>query len=112
MKFVRHNILNGPGSLILPLLAFVFVLSISFHNHGIAQESGPVIEISDTGHDLHHSVEDCSACLLQGNVKLPDLGAGLDSPIPLIISVLEETEYLVPPSFLKQEKPSRSPPTV
>ena len=112
MKFVRDRILNGPGSLMLPILALVFVLSISFHNHGIAQESGHVTQISDTGHDLHHSVEDCSACLLQGNVKLPDLGAGPDSPIPLVVSVLKETEDLVPPSFLKRDKPSRSPPIV
>ena len=112
MKLVRDNIINGPGSLILPILALIFVLSVSFHNHGIAQESGHVVEISETEPDLHHSAEDCSACLLQGKVKPLDLGAGLDSLIPLIISALEETEYSVPPSFFKQDKPSRSPPVV
>ena len=112
MKLVRDRILNEPGSRVLPILALIFVLSISFHNHGIAQESGPGIEISDTGHDFHHSAEYCSACLLQGKVKLPDLGAGLDSPIPLIVSALKETEYSVPASFLRHDKPSRSPPAV
>ncbi len=112
MNTVRENIMKGPARLLLPMLAVIFVISISLHNHAIGIDSGSVIELSDAAPDTHHSVQDCSACLLQGNVKLPDMGAVFIAPIPLIITSLEETEFLIPSSFLQLNKPSRSPPTV
>ncbi len=112
MKIVRENITKGPLRLLLPILAVIFVISISSHNHAIGIDSGSIIEISDAAPDTHHSIEDCSACLLQGNVKLPDMGTVFNTPIPLIITSLEETEFLIPSSFLQLNKPSRSPPTV
>ena len=112
MKIVRENIMIGPSRLLLPMLAVIFVISISFHNHAIGMDSGSVIEISDAAPDTHHSVEDCSACLLQGNVKLPDIGSVFNAPIPLIITSLEENDFLIPSSFLQLNKPSRSPPVI
>lgn len=112
MKIFRENIFKVPSRILLPMLAVIFVISISFHNHSIGIDTGSVIEISAAAPDTHHSVEDCSACLLQGNVKLPDMGAVFNTPIPLIITSLEENDFLITSSFLQLNKPSRSPPTV
>jgi len=110
MKTIRENIVNGPSRILIPLLAVIFVISISFHNHASSISSGPVIEISDAAPDTLHSVQDCSACLLQGNVKLPVTGTEFDTPAPHIITPLEETDFLIPSSYLQLNKPSRSPP--
>ena len=112
MKIVRENLMVGPSRLLLPVLAAVFVISISLHNHAIGIDAGSVVNISDAAPDTHHSVEDCSACLLQGSVKLPDMGSAYNAPIPLIITSLEETQFLIPSSFLQLNKPSRSPPVL
>ena len=112
MKLLREKILGGPGSFILPLLAAVLVVSISFHSHAPEEESGPQIRIADSGHGSSHPVNDCFTCLIQGNIKLPDIGPGLTTPIPIIISTLEEAQFLLPTSYLNTDKPSRSPPAV
>ena len=110
MNIIRETLLSGQLRMLVPILALIFVVSVSFHNHAIGLDSSTVIEVTDTHHDTLHSVEDCSACLLQGNLKLPDTEYAYSSPVPVVVSSLTEIELLLPESYLKLNKPSRSPP--
>jgi hypothetical protein len=90
------------------VLALVFVLSLSIHNHGFGPDGGERITKS-AGHP-GHSVEQCSACRLHGNLELPErdaLPVLIDSPV--LISFGTDTP-LVPASFLTLYKSTRSPP--
>ena len=109
MSTFRDNMMKGPSRLLLPLLVAFFLVSLSFHNHALNLDSTPVIEISGAEPDIFHSIEDCYACL-QGNSELPHTEAKLSAPFPVNIKTLEENDFLIPSSFLKLNKPSRSPP--
>jgi len=110
MKTAKESIMNWSSRILIPLLAVIFVISISFHNHAIGISPGSAIKISDSGPGTLHSVGNCSACLLQGNIKLQDTGTEFDTPVPLIITSLEEADVQIPSSFLQLNGPSRSPP--
>ena len=112
MNLLRDKIFSGYGSLVLLTLAALFVFTISFHNHALEEGTGPLVVITDSDHDSHHSANDCFTCLIQSNIKLPELEQGLGSPIPTVLSTLEEDQYLLPTSYFKPDKPSRSPPAV
>jgi len=89
-------------------LAIVFVLSLSVHNHGFAADSG--VRITKSADHLGHSVEQCSACRLHGNLELPErenLPVLIDSPV--LISFSTDVP-LIPASFLTLYKSTRSPP--
>lgn len=110
MNLLRNKLLNGHGSLALTLMAVIFVFSISFHCHDHEEGTGALALITDSDHDSEHSENDCFTCLIQANIKLPELGLGLGSPIPTVISALEESQNLPHTSYIKSDKPSRSPP--
>ena len=112
MKTLRELNKNGPSKLFLPLLAVIFVISLSLHNHAISIYSGSSIEISDSDWDSTHSLTDCSACLLQGSIKLRDTGTAFNLPGSGLITSLEEIDFSIPSSYLILNKPSRSPPVI
>lgn len=88
--------------------ALVFVLSLSVHNHGFGPETG--VRITKSAGHMGHSVEQCSACRLHGNLELPErenLPVLIDSPV--LISFSTDVP-LVPASFLTLYKSTRSPP--
>ena len=89
-------------------LALVFVLSLSVHNHGFAPDGGE--RITKSAEHSGHSIEQCSACRLHGNMELPArdaLPALIDSPVLISFST---DALLVPASFLTLYKSTRSPP--
>lgn len=89
-------------------LALVFVLSLSVHNHGFAPDGDE--RITQPADHQGHSIEQCSACRLHGNMKLPErdaLPALIDSPE--LVSFNTDVP-LLPASFLTLYKPTRSPP--
>ncbi len=89
-------------------LALVFVLSLSVHNHGFAPDGGE--RITKSAEHSSHSIEQCSACRLHGNMELPErdaLPVLIDSPVLISFST---DASLVPASFLTLYKPTRSPP--
>ena len=88
--------------------ALVFVLSLSVHNHGFGPDSG--VHITKSVDHLEHSIEQCSPCMLHGNLDLPErdaLPVLIDSPV--LISFSTDVP-LVPASFLTLYKSTRSPP--
>ena len=88
--------------------ALVFVLSLSVHNHGFGPDGG--VRITKSAGHPGHSVEQCSACRLHGNLELPErdaLPVLVDSPV--LISFGTDVP-LVPASFLTLFKSTRSPP--
>lgn len=96
------------NTLFTAALALVFVLSLSVHNHGFAPDGGE--RITKSAEHSGHSIEQCSACRLHGNMELPErdaLPALIDSPV--LISFSTDVP-LVPASFLTLYKPTRSPP--
>ena len=110
MNYIRQSFLHTAGNLIIVFMVLIFLISISTHNHGIVYGSECEIKVSGSvPEDSHHHV-DCSACLIQGNVKLPSSGPAVSSPVPLFVNTLEKIDYSVPTYLLKLSKPSRSPP--
>jgi len=112
MNIIRELSNKKESKLFVPVLAVLFVLSLSFHNHTFSLYAGPSVEISDLHTESLHSVTDCSACLLQGNFELPDTGAAFNLPLSGPLTLLEEIDFLLPSSYLKLKKPSRSPPVI
>jgi hypothetical protein len=109
MKLIRDLQNNELHRFFIPALAVLFVFSLSFHNHSI---SGSITDGVDSHSTAGHSVEDCSACLLQGNLQVPEIeysfnGDKLGELIDFI-----DADFLIPSSFLNLEKPSRSPPII
>lgn len=89
-------------------LALVFVLSLSVHNHGFAPDGGE--RVTKSAEHSGHSIEQCSACRLHGNMELlarDALPVLIDSPVLISFSTHAP---LVPASFLTLYKPTRSPP--
>lgn len=111
MNYIRQSFLLTTGNLIIVLMALIFLISISTHNHGIVDVSECEIKVSGSVPEDSHQHVDCSACLIQGNVKLPSSAPALSAPVPLFINTLDEIDYLVPTHLLKLNKPSRSPPS-
>ena len=112
MNIIRELSNKKESKLFVPVLAAIFVLSLSFHNHTFSLYAGPSVEISDLHTESLHSVTDCSSCLLQGNIKLPDTSAAFNLPLSDPLKLLEDTDSLLPSSYLKLKKPSRSPPVI
>ena len=109
MKLIRNLQKNNLSRLFLPALAVLFVFSLSFHNHGIGEH--PHYSFESQSH-ANHSLEDCSACLLQGSLQIPQAAKYFDtSYLGHIIATLS-IDLVVPNSYLNIDKPSRAPPTI
>jgi hypothetical protein len=92
------------------ILAALFVLTLSVHNHNFNFDHGE--QLSHSSEYSGHSTETCPACRLQGHIRLAHscaFSGYIDSGIPL--AFLTE-ENLIPVSFLKLQKPTRSPPAI
>ncbi|GJM16940.1 MAG: hypothetical protein DHS20C13_22670 [Thermodesulfobacteriota bacterium] len=109
MKKIRDLQNNAISRFFLPALAVLFVFSLSFHNHGI----GDSIDLAVDSHSsASHSAEDCSACLLQGNLQVPKTEISFNaSNFGQLIAYIG-IDFTVPHSFVDLNKPSRAPPTV
>ena len=109
MKIIRDILNRNISRYFIPALAVLFVFSLSFHNHGIGDSTDFAV---DSHTSASHSVEDCSACLLQGNLQVPEIdiffNANNIGQFILFISI----DFAVPHSFVDLNKPSRAPPTV
>ena len=112
MKPIREINKSAVSKFFIAFLASLFVFSVSIHTHKISVSPDASVFISDSIPAANHSTEDCSACLIHGNIKL----SGANSVIELIDSGLAinfiESGLLIPDSYLKLNKPSRSPPTI
>ena len=107
MKFIRSIQQKEHFRFLLPALAVIFVLALSFHNHSLAGSNSLGI---DSDNSVNHSTEKCSACLLQGNLQLPEAVHSTKSfNLGPVIAVVK-TEYIVPRSFISSGRPSRAPP--
>ena len=108
MKLIRDIQKNEYSRYFIPALVVLFVFSLSFHNHAIGQK----VDISVDSHDYSsRSVDDCSACLLQGNLKAPESGFSLNNYyLGQIVSTIS-TELEVPNSNYYLVTHSRAPPT-
>ncbi|MGB2692757.1 MAG: hypothetical protein WBC96_09710, partial [Thermodesulfobacteriota bacterium] len=71
MKKIRDLQNNAFSRLFIPALAVLFVFSLTFHNHSF---SSTTTDGLDSHSSEKHSIEDCSACLLQGNLQPPETG--------------------------------------
>ena len=109
MKLVREINKNRLSRFFIPALAVLFVFSLSFHNHSI---SGSITDNVDSRSTARHPVEDCSACLLQGNLQVPETGYSFDNNQLEQLLAFISLDFTVPTSYLNLDKPSRSPPTV
>jgi len=108
MRLIRDIQNNGFSRFFIPALAVLFVFSLSFHNHSI---SGSITDGVDSHSTASHSVEDCSACLLQGNLQAPETGYSFNNNNNLSQTIdFISIDFLVPNSFLILDKPSRAPP--
>ena len=109
MRLLRKINKNRLSSFFIPALAVLFVFSLSFHNHTFASS---ITHNMDSQSTTGHSVEDCSACLLQGNLQVPEIEYSFNSDKLGELIAFIDTDFLIPSSFLNLEKPSRSPPIV
>ena len=109
MKLVREIRKKRLSRFFIPALAVLFVFSLSFHNHSIAGSSTLNLDPRST---QSHSIEDCSACLLQGNLQVPETEYSFyNNQLEQLLAFIS-IDFTVPHSFLNLDKPSRSPPTV
>jgi len=108
MKLIRDIQNNQISKFFTPAIAILFVFSLSLHNHTL---SGASTHGFDSHATASHSVEDCSACLLHGNLQVPETGYSfnINSDLGLLIAFIS-TDFIVPHSFLNLDKPSRAPP--
>lgn len=109
MKLIRDIQNNNLSRYLIPAIAVIFVFSLSFHNHGFG-------DLTSSSFDSHtsasHSIEDCSACLLQGNLQVPKTGFSLNfNNFGQLIACIS-IDFTVPHNFVDLSKPSRAPPTV
>jgi len=109
MRIIRDIQNNGLSRFFIPALAVLFVFSLSFHNHSI---SGSITDNVDSHATASHSVKDCSACLLQGNLQVPVTGYSFNNNKLGQLTAFINIDFIVPHSFLNFDKPSRAPPTV
>jgi len=93
---------------LIPALAVLFIFSLSIHNHGI----GESVNLSIDSHSSSsHSVEDCSACLLQGNLQVPETGFAFNTGSFGLLVAYICNDFTVPHTFVDLNRPSRAPPT-
>jgi len=109
MKLLREISKNRLSGFFIPALAVLFVFSLSFHNHAIF---GSPTHNLDSNPTAGHSVEDCSACLLQGNLQVPETGYLYNGNKLGELVAFVNLDFIIPSSFLNLDKPSRSPPTI
>jgi len=109
MKKIRDLQNNAFSRFFIPALAVFFVFSLSFHNHSFSGSNTDGVNSHST---TSNSVEDCSACLLQGNLQVPETGFSLSniSKLDQLITFIR-IDFVVPHSFLNLDTPSRAPPT-
>jgi len=108
MRLIRDMHNNTFSRFFIPALAILFVFSLSLHNHTLSGASTYGVDSHSTP---SHSVEDCSACLLQGNLQVPETGYSfnINNYLGQLIAFIS-TDFIVPHSFLNLDKPSRAPP--
>lgn len=109
MKKIRALQNNGFSRLFIPALAVLFVFSLSFHNHSFSSANTDGL---DSHSSASHSIEDCSACLLQGNLQVPKTGISYNSNNFGQLIAYISIDFTVPHTFVDLSKPSRAPPTV
>jgi hypothetical protein len=110
MKSARDYNKSGVSKLFIPLLELLLVLSISVHDHKISLSPDTTVKIKTAAHTSSQGVDFCSACLLYGHIKLSDAIPVFSLTDPGYTISFNETELLSPHSFLRYNKPSRSPP--
>lgn len=107
MKLIRKIQDNRISRLFIPALAVLFVFSLSFHNHALG-------ECTDTGYGSHssssHSVEDCSACLLQGKLEVPKVEFSINNNEICLHITYFIVDQIVPDTYGIIDQPSRAPP--
>jgi len=109
MKKIRKLQNNRYSRFFFPALAVLFVFSLSFHNHSFSSSTTSGL---DSHSSASHSIEDCSACLLQGNLQPPETGFSYNNKdLGLLIETIS-IDFIVTDSFLNLDKPSRAPPSV
>jgi len=109
MRLLREINKNRLSGFFIPALAVLFVFSLSFHNHAI---SGSPTHNLDSNSTAGHSVEDCSACLLQGNLQVPETGYSYNGNKLGELIAFVNLDFIIPSSLLDLDKPSRSPPII
>lgn len=108
MNFIRDMQKKDLSRFLIPALAALFIFSLSIHNHGI----GESLNLSIDSHSTNsHSVEDCSACLLQGNLQLPEMGLFVDAYNFGRLLAIVIRDFTFKHTFIDLNKPSRAPPT-
>lgn len=109
MKLIRDIQNRDLSKLFIPAIAALFVFSLSFHNHAFGDHA----DIGINSHSsVGHSVEDCSACLLQGNLQAPKAEYSFNDNNLSQSIIYINIDFIVPHSFLNLDKPSRAPPSV
>jgi hypothetical protein len=109
MRISREINKNRLSSFFIPALAVLFVFSLSLHNHTI---SGSITNNLDSNSTQSYSIEDCSACLLQGNLQVPEIEYSFNNNQLGQLIAFISIDFIVPASYLNLDKPSRSPPTI
>ena len=109
MKLIRKIQEHRISRFFIPALAVLFVFSLSFHNHEFGDHT---CSSFDSHTSSSHSAEDCSACLLQGNLQVPEIEYfNNDKDLGLYITYTS-IDLVVPESFAVLDTPSRAPPSV
>lgn len=109
MKIIRDIQNRNISRYFIPALAVLFIFSLSLHNHGIGDSTDFAV---DSHTSASHSVEDCSACLLQGNLQVPEIDISFNANNVGQLIAYISIDFTVPHSFVDLNKPSRAPPTV
>lgn len=109
MKLIRDIQNNNLSRYLIPAIAVIFLFSLSFHNHGFADLTSSSI---DSHTSVTHSIEDCSACLLQGNLQVPKTGFSINPNNFGQLIAYRSIDHSIPHTFVDLSKPSRAPPTV
>jgi hypothetical protein len=108
MNLFRDIQKNEVSRFLIPALAVLFIFSLSIHNHGIGEYANFSI---DSHSSSSHSVDDCSACLLQGNLQVPETGFAFNIGSFGLLTAYISNDFTVPHTFVDLNKPSRAPPT-
>lgn len=112
MKPVRKINKRAASKFFISLLALLFVFSVSVHTHKISVSPNSTVLVSAYIPAGNHSAADCSACLLHGNIRLSVTGFVIELiDLGQAISFID-AGILVADSYLKLNKPSRSPPII
>ena len=97
MKLIRTIQKKQTSRFFLPALAILFVFALSLHNHALVGSNSLAL---DSNTYSGHSIEDCSACILQGNLQVPETGHTFKNYILGQIIGVITAEYTVPNSFI------------